>query len=80
MRAKAALLEALDKKQDQWESSTRMGDDVAHMGQLKKGAAAAEEFLIENPELKGVHSAASVKSLMDRTAADQLAPQSVKAS
>lgn len=45
------------------------GDDLAQMGALKKGAAAAEEFLLENPELKSVHSAASVKTLMDKAAA-----------
>jgi len=77
LRTTAAFLEALEKNKDQWESSTRAGDDAAHTGQLKKGAAAAEEFLLENPELRAVHSTASVKSLMDRSAVE---PPGVQAS
>ncbi|KAF5833676.1 hypothetical protein DUNSADRAFT_9947 [Dunaliella salina] len=66
LRAKNALREALEQKQGQWDASTRAGDDVARMEQASKATAAAEEFLIENPEMKAVHSNASVRALMDK--------------
>eukprot|EP00983_Pelagomonas_calceolata_P036143 1130654-Pelagomonas_calceolata.AAC.9 len=66
LRAKSALREALDQKQGQWDASTRAGDDVARMEQASKATAAAEEFLIENPELRAIHSNASVRALMDK--------------
>lgn len=72
MRAKSALLEALEKKQEQWDASTCTGDDVAQMGQAMKAAAAAEEFLIENPELKSIHSTASVKAMMGKAEQEQI--------
>lgn len=48
-----------------WDASTRAGDDV---GKGLKVAAAhqAEDFLRENPELKSVHSIASVRSMLTK--------------
>lgn len=59
-------MDALNKKHDQWDSSTRAGDDVAKMGETTKAAAAAEEFLLENPEMRSVHSTASVRAQLEK--------------
>lgn len=78
LRARSAALAALERKQEEWDASSRAGDDVARMGQAAKAAAAAEEVLQWNPDLRQVHSAASVRGLLARAEAglaarDQLA-------
>ncbi|GAX74503.1 hypothetical protein CEUSTIGMA_g1952.t1 [Chlamydomonas eustigma] len=49
-----------------WDSSSRVGDesDVAKSAAAANRLRAAEEFLMENPELKGVHSTASVRTML----------------
>ena len=51
-----------------WDASSRVGDH----GEAKAAAAAnrlraAEEFLLENPELKAVHSNASIRTLLAKS-------------
>ncbi len=52
-----------------WDSSTRAGDDTARLDQARGAQQEAFEFLRENPELKAVHSPASVRAMMSKTAA-----------
>ena len=57
--AKAASLLGGDKE-DNWDASTRAGDD----SHVREAAATADDFLRENAELKKFHSTASVRSIL----------------
>jgi hypothetical protein len=46
-----------------WAASTKAGDDAVQMA-VVAAAQQAEDFLRENPELRAVHSQASIRSLM----------------
>jgi len=60
----AAPLESNGK----WDSSSRVGDSAeAKMTAASNCLRAAEEFLLENPELKAVHSNASVRTLIAKS-------------
>ncbi|GLC59627.1 hypothetical protein PLESTB_001509700 [Pleodorina starrii] len=50
-----------------WDSSTRAAEDVGRMERSKAAAAEAFEFLRENPELRAVHSPASVRAIITKT-------------
>ena len=51
-----------------WDSSSRVGDSAEDkMTAAVSRLRAAEEFLLENPELKAVHSNASVRTLIAKT-------------
>lgn len=51
-----------------WDSSSRVGDTgEAKMSLASSRLRAAEEFLLENPELKAVHSNASVRTMMAKS-------------
>lgn len=43
-----------------------MTNDHSSFSQVTKANAEAEEFLRENPDLKGVHSNASVRALLSK--------------
>ncbi|KAG2449424.1 hypothetical protein HYH02_005571 [Chlamydomonas schloesseri] len=66
---RAALAEGGAEGGGNWESSTRAGEDVARMERQKAAAAEAADFLRENPELRAVHSPASVRAMITKTEA-----------
>jgi hypothetical protein len=56
---------------DNWDGSTRVGgDDVAVLTSALK-ALEAGEVLTENPEMRGVHSIASVRSMLQKAGTQQ---------
>ena len=63
-----------------WDGSSRVGDNDEGAGAARGAASsvsrlrAAEEFLLENPELKSVHSNASVRTLLARSETVQQQP------
>ena len=67
--AKRAALAEGGEGGGNWESSTRAGEDVARMERSKAAAAEAADFLRENPELRAVHSPASVRAMITKTEA-----------
>ncbi|EFJ46762.1 hypothetical protein VOLCADRAFT_92897 [Volvox carteri f. nagariensis] len=49
-----------------WDASTRASDDVGRMERAKAATVEAFEFLRENPELRAVHSPASVRAMITK--------------
>ncbi|GIL74755.1 hypothetical protein Vretimale_2391 [Volvox reticuliferus] len=67
--AKRAALSEAKGDGGGWDSSTRASDDVARMERGKAATHEAFEFLRENPELRAVHSPASVRALITKAEA-----------
>ncbi|GLI69458.1 hypothetical protein VaNZ11_014072 [Volvox africanus] len=65
--AKRAALSEVKGDGGGWDASTRASDDVARMERAKAATQEAYEFLRENPELRAVHSPASVRALITKT-------------
>ncbi|GIL48219.1 hypothetical protein Vafri_4901 [Volvox africanus] len=65
--AKRAALSEANGDGGGWDASTRASDDVARMERAKAATQEAFEFLRENPELRAVHSPASVRALITKT-------------
>lgn len=64
---------------ERWESSTAVCSSADDVGRLKAAIKQLEavEVLAENPELRGVHSTASMRSMLSRMeAAGQQGPAS----
>lgn len=49
-----------------WDRSTRAGGDDVQAVQQQLKVLEASEVLAENPEMKGVHSVASIKSMLQK--------------
>lgn len=62
----AALQERAANGEKKFDSSSVAGDDVARMEKLGKIQEAAEDFLRENPEMRAIHSSASVRSMLQK--------------
>lgn len=55
-----------------WDGSTHgADDDIAKSRRAARLVREAEEFLQDNPELRGVYSAASVRTMIQRAAGEQ---------
>lgn len=55
---------AREDADDKWDSSSRVGPADTRSQTAATRLQAAEEFLLENPDLKNVHSNASVRAML----------------
>ncbi|KAG2484998.1 hypothetical protein HYH03_016202 [Edaphochlamys debaryana] len=56
-----------DGKDGGWDGSSRAAEDVGRMERSKAAAVEASDFLRENPEMRAVHSSASVRAQLAKT-------------
>lgn len=67
-----ALIEGKKAKDEDWDTSSRVGDQVAASETEQMAKLIADKVLLQNPKLKDKHSNKSIRQLLEKEAKEAL--------